>query len=72
MTLCFKCHHRFHKAAGGHVRPAYGPFFPDPASEDWARARAADLGDEVKETLEVYDACAWMITQASAGREQII
>jgi len=27
VTLCKRCHDAFHKAAGGHVRMAIGPFF---------------------------------------------
>jgi hypothetical protein len=29
MTLCKRCHDAFHKAAGGHVRIAIGPFFSE-------------------------------------------
>jgi hypothetical protein len=29
VTLCKPCHDAFHKAAGGHVRMAIGPFFSD-------------------------------------------
>jgi len=29
VTLCKHCHHAFHKAAGGHVRVAIGPFFSE-------------------------------------------
>lgn len=55
MTLCADCHNRFHKSAGGHVKPAYGPFFPEEGSEDWARDSARSLGDEVKEAPACYD-----------------
>ena len=29
LTLCKRCHDAFHKAAGGHVRVAIGPFFSE-------------------------------------------
>ncbi len=54
MTLCRFCHDRFHKAAGGHVRPALGPFFPERKSRDWARKRARLLGDKVREGSAPY------------------
>lgn len=46
MTLCRECHDAFHKAAGGHVRVAIGPFFWRP--ED-------DEDDQVREVPALYE-----------------
>ena len=37
MTLCKQCHDAFHKAAGGHVRMAIGPFFSEDPRRDQVR-----------------------------------
>lgn len=34
ITLCRDCHNAFHKAAGGHIRVAIGPFFAEDKQEE--------------------------------------